>query len=152
MVRPNKFLNTEKNTIVQGKCRLAWVHKYIIKSIYGHTDVGIMHFKETLLADTHLHGICLFDIDEIYVAKDQSQTELYLSVLHEIFHYYFRDYQDDSWGHYENDVVEQRAENSAKNMLQWYYKKDYEFDVFKEALTKIKISKLTNEDKELINN
>ena len=86
-----------------------------------------------------MYGLSLFECNEVYVDSEMNEEDLYITVLHEFFHYFFKD-ECDNRKHAtfdpNKDPIERRAENSAKNMLLWYKYNQEQYSVFKEFVGK----------------
>ena len=151
MNRPYKWTIDKQLLIHPNTYRLGWIHRFVCGMLRGEGDVQKFILKQDLMKLTGLAGICLFDEHLIFIADDIDIEEKYISVLHEIFHHYFRDFDDErSREQSMRDPVEYRAENSAINMLQWYLKKPKQFSEFLELYATIKIEFLTDDEIENI--
>ncbi len=148
MRRPVKWSPLEEITIHPTAYNMNWVHRFVRKSLRGTREIRDITIKENLRSITGYCGLCLFEDDAIIIAKDLSEREQYISVLHEIFHYYFRDYYDKRLHEVKDDPVEKRAENSALNVLQWYIENPKKYEEFKKLFNKLKVTPLTQEDLE----
>jgi Zn-dependent peptidase ImmA (M78 family) len=127
---------------------MVWVNKFICKTLRGSKEIRKITIKENLRALTGYCGLCLFDEESIIIASDMSKIEQYISVLHEIFHYYFRDYHDKRLHEEKDDPIEERAEKSAQNVLQWYLGNEEMYQQFKSLYGKLKVTALTEEELE----
>jgi Zn-dependent peptidase ImmA (M78 family) len=146
--RPIKWKPSAKLTVHPDKYNMAWIHGFICKSLRGSKEIRKITIKENLRKLTGYCGLCVFEDDAIIIAHDMSIMEQYISVLHEIFHYYFRDYHDIRLHEQKNDPVEERAEKSAQNVLQWYICNGEYYQVFKMLYGKLKLTRLTKEELE----
>lgn len=148
MQRPRKWSKNKSLLIRPSNYNMKCVRNFVNKSLLGISEIKQIKVKKRFLEKTNFTGLCLFECNEIFIADDIAEEEKYITVLHEIFHYYFRDYQDYSNIDHEdeNDPIEIRAEKSAKNMLQWYKTRQKEFDKFKLLVDNLSVSELTKED------
>jgi Zn-dependent peptidase ImmA (M78 family) len=121
---------------------MGWIHNFICNSIKGSNEIKKIVIKKDLFKLTGLSGVCIFEKKLIYIANDINTRQKYLTILHEIFHYYFRDYDGDS--------VECRAENSAINTLKWYYNHISEYKEFKSLVNSLAVRFLVDDELALI--
>jgi len=78
----------------------------------------------------------------IWIANDQNNNEQIISLLHEFFHFYFHDQQDNRKRipkNQDKDPIERRAENSAENTLSWYKKNTKKFNELKRYVATIQV-------------
>jgi len=156
--RPKSWTPSEELTIHPVNYKMGWVHRFICKSIKGSSEIKNITIKKRMRELTGYCGFCLFENDAIIIAQDITEREQYISIFHEIFHYYFRDYYDNRIDEERNgindekkDSVEERAENSALNLLQWYLTNSLKFKEFNYLFNKIQVSMLTKQElKDLI--
>jgi hypothetical protein len=79
----------------------------------------------------------------IYLDYEQPQEQKFISILHEFYHLYFRDYSSTTNKDYINDEVERRAEISSLNMLAWYHKNPKFFKKFINKALNINVENIT---------
>ena len=101
-----------------------------------------------LYKKTGLFGFLIDDEGKIFLAYQiPTEKEKIITLLHELFHIFFYDYNDTRENIPEkNDKIEQRAENSAINMYNWYIKNKRQYNNFLKYVNKIPISKYTKKD------
>jgi len=108
--------------------------------------------KTNLLKKTGCTGILVSDFDQVFINKTRKNKEFYISILHEVFHCYFKDAEDSrkKIPSYDKDPVECRAEESAQSTYRWYRKKCNvgKFCEFRLLTTFLPREKLSLEDME----
>ena len=120
LTRPTRWSRDKNIFITERKYDMEILHRYIKRCIKG-TSADVKHVKVMNgLLDEGYYGICIFDRKEIWVDSLECGVTFYVTLLHEIFHYYFRDYDDNRENIPKEDFVEFRVEKSATNMLKWY--------------------------------
>ena len=141
MKRPLKWTNDTTLTVTPKTYGMGWLHRFICDSILGKNEIKQVKLIQDFLKLTGHSGMAVFDEHIIYVAYDVVLEERYIALFHEIFHYYFRDY--------DGAPNETRAENSAQNLLKWY-KGNKSFYEFKCLFNEIEVGYLTNEELDLL--
>jgi hypothetical protein len=149
--RPQKWSLDKQLLIHPTTYRLGWIHRYICKTLSGDGEIEKFVLKTELMKFTGLMGICLFEESTVFIADDIEQEQKYISVLHEVFHYYFRDYDDSRTRDMRMiDPIEYRAETSAQNMYAWYLLNKNPYEKFLSLYNDIKVEFLTNDEIESI--
>jgi Zn-dependent peptidase ImmA (M78 family) len=158
MERPKKWSVDENIYVTEKRYDMFKLHRFIKRCLKGtNGDIKKILIRKDLLKEGY-HGLVLFEQKIILIDQHKdNQVMLLLTVLHEIFHAYFRDYDDNrverdemTFDDYQNDVIEQRAEKSAINMLKWYIDNLNKLQEILELLVGIPIKKLTKSEKESI--
>lgn len=142
MKRPVKWSNEVGLTVTPQSYNMRWVHRFICRSIEYKNEIKIIKIKQDLLKLTKHSGMAIYDEYKIYIAQDVELDIKYIALFHEIFHYYFKDY--------DGSAVEQRAENSARNVLKWYRDNEREFTEFKQLFERIEVDFITDEELDLL--
>lgn len=128
---------------------MVYVHKCLLNFTYKKTELDKVILKKNLFETSGLYGIAVFDKKEVFVDSELKEDELYTTILHELFHYFFRDQDDDRVNHPSNperDRVERRAENSALNMLNWYSTNDKYYQEFLTFVNSLPVRRLSKND------
>ena len=135
--------------ISESKYNMVNVHKFINKC-FNREYVDMIVLKNGMFKKYQLYGTVVHSEDKLCIFLDAEQPieQRFISALHEIFHVFFHDYEN--WDDKYYDIVENRAEVSAMNMLSWYYSHGRYFSTFKKNVFNLKIEELSTEDKELI--
>ena len=140
--RPKKWVSKYEYVIDESSYNMPQVHRFV-KWCFKKVKIKI---KEEFFNKTHFRGLCLFDRDMIYVCGEQCPEETMITILHECFHIYFRDVDDNRKRQRQDDPVERRAEDSAVNMLQWYKSNEKYYKQFLELVESLPTEKLTQEE------
>lgn len=153
MDRPNRWIRSDKITISEDKYDMVKVHRFVKRSIRGtSSEIKKIKIIKNLILEGY-HGLALFDKKTILLNDEDNIILKYVTLFHEIFHFYFRDYDDNRKIEHENqldDFKERRAEKSAVNMLLWYVKNHELFMEIQIEVAKIKKEKLTNNIKSIL--
>jgi len=151
--RPAKWVNDETLMIKEKRYDMFKMHKFIIECLSGVEKIDKIVFKKGLRRKTGDLALYIPENDMIFIDNSLSRRKRIISLLHELFHYFFRDEDDDrerTQTSQKKDPIERRAENSAINMLQWYKKKENIrfFGIFMDLFDVIPTEKLTQHDLE----
>jgi hypothetical protein len=150
--RPRTWTASLKVIVTEQTYDMLKLHRMVKRCIKGTSaEVKKVEIRSGLIEETGLRGLAFFDKKTILVDEHNgNQIQLLLSILHEIFHYYFRDYNDYRATHVHDDVdpIEIRAETSARNMLKWYIENEKQLHEVINLISKIEIKKLTSMEKE----
>jgi len=145
--RPKKWSIKKSLTISEKKYKLIDIHHFIIRCLGREEEDFEFFIKKGLFNKTGTYGLFIAEKHEIFLAKIQNEIDKHLTILHEIFHVYFRDDKDErGWEWSNDDPVEERCEKSAENMLEWYNNHPKQFSEFKGFVSTIPQGKLTNKD------
>ncbi len=156
MERPKKWSSNKNIYVTEKKYDMNKLHKFIKRCLKGTSaDIKKVLIRKKLVDEGYL-GLALFEHKAIMIDhQNGNQIMILLTILHEIFHYYFRDCDDTRTNveyktirEYENDVVEQRAEKSAVNMLKWYLDHLGQLEEIVNLINKTPVKKLTNSEKD----
>lgn len=131
------------------------IHRYIKRCLKGTSaDVKLIKIRKGMLR-RGLLGLAEFESKTLYLDynRDNRNEFFYLTLFHEIAHFFFKDYLDnrepeESNINEENDVTELRAEKSAKHILKWYFNNPDKLKELNEIIYKIPTKKLTKLEKE----
>lgn len=149
--RPKYWTEDESIIVDSHTYEMKYVHKYIKRCVKGTSaDVKTIKIRHGLL-NAGYSGLSIFDEKTIYINAYEREyiKELYLAVFHEIFHFFFRDGDDQRNKPLDkDDFTDRRAEKSAKNMLKWYTENPKYFREIKLILNRLPIETISNEEKE----
>jgi len=143
MGRPRTWSNDINLTVTTERYKMGHIHNFIKKCMSKNNDITKIIIKKDLIKKGGDSGYSLSDKKLIIIAEDQLEEEIKLTVLHEIYHVYFHD-EDDIFEN--NDIVEERAENSSINTMGWYKTHSKQYEEFEKLFKALKVEKLTVEE------
>jgi Zn-dependent peptidase ImmA (M78 family) len=147
--RPKTWSADEALTISSSKYDLKRVHSYIKRCVKGtSSDVKVVKIRRGFREKTGNLGLSAFDEKTIYLEALEDERELYITLLHEVFHYFFHDEKQYQDSEEIDEHVENRAEISAINMYNWYMENPKKFREVKKIFEKLKTKKITIKEKE----
>ena len=148
--RPKRWTSKEGLFVCEKKYDMLKLHRFIKRCVKG-TSASVRKFviKKNLLEHGYL-GLAIFHEEEIMIQENESQIDFLTTLLHEVFHFYFRDGDDDrDYGVVDSDdPIEIRAEKSARNMLKWYIDNEKRLLELLQLLKATKSRKLTKKERE----
>jgi hypothetical protein len=147
-IRPVKWSPNIDDTVDEYQYNMVNIHKFITECLnLKHCD-GIV-CKNNLFNKFGLYGIIEYIDGDMIMLIDNSQPleQKYISIFHECFHLFFRDYESNSE---DNDDVEKRAEMSSLNTLSWYHKNQKSFTKITKKILQLPIEELNKLEKDCL--